>query len=154
MRILLIQGANMEWLGRRQPELYGTTSAAELDAMITAEARDKGVELDIVYTNLEGEAIGRIYQATRDGVDGLLMNPAGFLYSGQALRDCLKGAALPYVEVHMTNLERRGMASVIAEAADGMVTGLGLDSYSLGLEALIRVIRKRRTPASERLPHP
>ena len=81
MNILLIQGANMEWLGHRQPELYGTTTAAELDAIVRAEAKRHGVDLDIVYTNLEGEAISRIYAAARAGVDGLLMNPAGFLYA-------------------------------------------------------------------------
>jgi 3-dehydroquinate dehydratase-2 len=146
MRVLLVQGANMEWLGHRQPELYGTTTAAELDAMITAEAEAKGVTLDIFYSNIEGEAISRIYQAARDGVDGLLMNPAGFHYHGYALRDCIKEARIPYVEVHMTNIDKRGMRSVIAEEAVGMVTGLGLDSYSLGLEALIRVLN-RRTPS-------
>jgi 3-dehydroquinate dehydratase II len=146
MRVLLVQGANMEWLGRRQPELYGTTTAAELDASIRAEAESKGVELDIFYSNIEGEAITRIYQAARDGIDGLLMNPAGFLYQGFALRDCLRGVRLPYIEVHMTNLEKRGMHSVLAEESHGMIVGLGLDSYSLGLEALIRVI-KRQTPS-------
>jgi 3-dehydroquinate dehydratase-2 len=135
----------MEWLGRRQPELYGTTTAADLDTMITAEAGSKGVELDIFYSNIEGEAITRIYQAARDGVDGLLMNPAGFLYQGFALRDCLRGVRLPYVEVHMTNLEKRGMHSVLAEESDGLIVGLGLDSYSLGLEALVRVIRPKTT---------
>ncbi|MCR9175207.1 MAG: type II 3-dehydroquinate dehydratase [Alphaproteobacteria bacterium] len=144
MRVLLVQGANMEWLGRRQPELYGTTTAAELDAMIGAEAESKGVDLDIFYSNIEGEAITRIYQAARDGIDGLLMNPAGFLYQGFALRDCLRGVRLPYIEVHMTNLEKRGMHSVLAEESAGMIVGLGLDSYSLGLEALIRVIRRQK----------
>lgn len=144
MRVLLVQGANMEWLGRRQPELYGTTTAAELDAMIGAEAESKGVDLDIFYSNIEGEAITRIYQAARDGIDGLLMNPAGFLYQGFALRDCLRGVRLPYIEVHMTNLEKRGMHSVLAEESAGMIVGLGIDSYSLGLEALIRVIRRQR----------
>ena len=141
MRILLIQGANMEWLGHREPEIYGTTTAAELDAMLMAEAKRREVELEIRYTNVEGEAITMIYAAAGDGVDGLIMNPAGFLYAGYALRDCLKGAALPYVEVHISNIERRGMHSVMAAEADGMIMGLGLDSYVLGLDAMIRVLR-------------
>lgn len=146
MRILLLQGANMEWLGLRQPELYGTTTAAELDAIMEAEAKRLGIALEIAYTNLEGMAIDRIYQAARDGVDGLLMNPAGFLYSGYALRDCLRGVRIPYVEVHMTNIERRQMQSVLAAEADGLVVGLGIDSYRFGLEALVRLIA-RRAPA-------
>ncbi len=142
MKLLLIQGANMEWLGKRQPEFYGTTTAAELDAMLHEEAKRHGVELEIVYTNVEGEAISRIYQAARDGVDGVMMNPAGFSYAGYALRDCLIGADLPYVEVHMTNIEARGFHSVVAVAADGLVTGMGIDSYRLGLDALIRLVRR------------
>jgi 3-dehydroquinate dehydratase II len=142
MRLLLVQGANMEWLGLRQPELYGTTTAAELDAIMASEADRLGVDLDIAYTNLEGEAIDRIYRAARDGVDGLLMNPAGFLYAGYALRDCLRGVRIPYVEVHMTNIERRDMRSVLAGEADGLIVGLGLDSYRFGLEALVRVVAR------------
>lgn len=146
MRILLLQGANMEWLGLRQPELYGTTTAAELDVIMEAEAKRLGVDLEIAYTNLEGAAIDRVYQAARDGVDGLLMNPAGFLYAGYALRDCLRGVRMPYVEVHMTNIERRQMHSVLAAEADGLVVGLGIDSYRFGLEALVRILA-RRAPA-------
>ena len=144
--ILVIQGANMEWLGRRQPEYYGTTTAGELDDILRRHARSKGVEIEIVYTNLEGEAIGLIYRAVRDGVDGLLMNPAGFTYEGAALRDCLLGVGddLPYVEVHMTNIERRGTVSMIAPAADGVIVGFGIDSYLIGLDALLRLIEKRK----------
>lgn len=143
MRILLIQGANMEWLGLRQPEIYGTTTADELDQMLEREAQARGVELDIRYTNIEGEAITWIYEAARAGVDGLMMNPAGFHYQGYALCDCLRGVAMPYVEVHITNLDRRGMKSVQAPEADGLVMGLGLDSYIVGLDALIRVISRK-----------
>ena len=77
-------------------------------------AKTKGFSLDIFYTNIEGEAIDRIYQAAENGVDGLVMNPAGFNYTGYALRDCVKGAGLPYVEVHMTNIQKRGISSVLA----------------------------------------
>ena len=145
MRILLIQGANMEWLGIRQPEIYGTTTAAEMDAMLMDEAKRREVDLEIRYTNIEGEAINLIYAAARDGVDGLIMNPAGFHYSGHALADCIKGIAMPYIEVHISNIERRGMKSVVAAEADGMIMGLGLDSYVLGLDAMIRIIRRNAT---------
>lgn len=144
MKILLLQGANMVALGKRQPELYGTTTAAELDTLLLEEATTLGVELDIRYTNVEGEAIDWIYQADEAGVDGLLFNPAGFVYAGYALHDCLKAVSLPRIEVHMTNLERRGMQSVTAPAADGMVMGLGIDSYVLGLRALTRLIQNKR----------
>jgi 3-dehydroquinate dehydratase-2 len=143
MNILLIQGANMEWLGRRQPEIYGTTSAEELDDMLQHEAARQDIQLEIRYTNIEGEAISWIYQAVRSGVDGLIMNPAGFLYAGYALRDCLRGTDLPYIEVHISNLDRREMKSVLASEADGVVMGLGLDSYFVGIDAMCRLLRNR-----------
>ena len=139
-KILLLQGANMVWLGQREPELYGTTTASELDAIMRARAASAGITLDIFYANIEGEAIARIYQAVKEGVDGLLMNPAGFTYAGFALRDCIKAVSLPYVEVHMTNIERRGTRSVLAEVANGVVTGLGISSYLLGLDGLLNAI--------------
>ena len=137
-KILLIQGANMAWLGRRQPEIYGTTTAAELDRMLHDHAKRLGCDLEIFYTHIEGEAIGRLYQAVDDGIDGLVMNPAGFTHAGYALRDAILGCTgLPYVEVHVSNLEKRGFRSVLASAAIGSVAGFGLDSYRLGLEALV-----------------
>lgn len=142
-KILLVQGANMAWLGRRQPELYGTMTAAELDALVRGHAADHGYDLDIFYSHVEGEAIGHIYAAVEAGLDGLIMNPAGFTLNGTALADCVRGCApLPYVEVHMTNIERRGMRSVLAGAADGVVTGFGPQSYLLGLDALLDLINK------------
>jgi 3-dehydroquinate dehydratase-2 len=93
--------------------------------------------------NIEGEAISWIYQAIRSGVDGLIMNPAGFLYAGYALRDCLRGTDLPYIEVHISNLDRREMKSVLATEADGVVMGLGLDSYIVGIDAMCRLLRNR-----------
>jgi 3-dehydroquinate dehydratase-2 len=144
MRILLIQGANMTWLGRREPELYGTTSAEDLDRMLTRYAMREGHSLKIFYTNLEGEAINRIYRAVDEAADGLLMNPAGFSYAGYALRDCIKGARLPYVEVHMTNTERRGIHAVTSSVADGFVAGMGIDSYFVGFDGLIDVIERRK----------
>lgn len=142
-KILLIQGANMEWLGKRQPDLYGTTTAAELDDMVRGWAKEREIDVEIVYSNIEGEAIDRIYAAVRSGVDGLVMNPAGFHYAGHALCDCLKGTRVPYVEVHMTNIDARGMRSVTAVVADAMVTGLGVHSYELALDAMLRVLARR-----------
>ena len=139
-RILLIQGANMVHLGKREPEFYGSTTASELDIVLQQHARSKGYELEIFYTNIEGEAINRIYQAAAEGVNGLVMNPAGFSYAGYALRDCVKGAALPYVEVHMTNVEARGIKCVVAPAADGVIFGLGTHSYVLGLEGMLHLL--------------
>ncbi len=143
-KVLLIQGANMAFLGRRQPEIYGTTTAAELDALLTRQAEDGGHELRIFYSHIEGEAIGRIYQAVDEGVEGIFMNPAGFSHAGYALADCISAAALPYVEVHISNVERRGIHSVLAARADGVIFGLGIQSYVLGLQAIVHLIAERK----------
>jgi 3-dehydroquinate dehydratase-2 len=141
MRILLVQGANMVHLGKREPQFYGTTTAQELDAMLQAHASTRNYTLEIFYTNVEGEAINRIYQALKDGVDGLVMNPAGFSYAGYSLRDCVKAAALPYVEVHMTNVAARGIDCVLSKVASAVVYGLGTQSYILGLEAMLHILK-------------
>jgi 3-dehydroquinate dehydratase-2 len=140
-KILLLQGANMSFLGRREPGLYGTTTAAELDAMLLAHAAANRYLLDIFYTNSEGEAIDRLYRAVDEGVQGLVMNPAGFNHAGYALRDCVLALPFPYVEVHMTNVEKRGIRSVIAPAAVGGIYGFGVNSYVLGLEAMLKLLR-------------
>jgi 3-dehydroquinate dehydratase II len=142
LAILVVQGPNMSYLGKRQPEIYGTTTAAELDAILHEHARRNDCTLDIFYTHIEGEAIGRIYEAVEAGVDGLLMNPAAFLFAGYALRDCLRAIPIPYVEVHMTNIDKRGIKSLTAEAARGMITGFGTNSYVLGLDALLAILRE------------
>ena len=136
-RILLVQGPNMSYLGRRQPELYGRTTAAELDRMLLAHARERGYRLEIFYTHSEAAAIEKLYAAAEAGCDGVVMNPAAFLFAGYALRDCLRAVPFPYVEVHMTNIEKRGFHSLLAEAAVGMVAGFGVRSYVLGLEAML-----------------
>ena len=137
MNILLIQGATMEHLGRRLPELYGTTTAKELDSIVRRRARELGVGLQILYTNTEGEAVTAIYKAERAGVDGIVYNPAGFLHAGHALRDCLKSIQAPAIEVHITNIEKRGVVSVTADAAVGMIAGFGIQSYLLALDAMV-----------------
>lgn len=141
MKLLLIQGANMEYLGKRQPELYGTTTARQLDAAIRRRARELGVSVEIFYTNVEGEAVSAIYKADRARFDGLLFNPAGFLHAGYALRDCLRSIAMPAIEIHMTNIEKRGFGSITAAAAVGMIAGFGTDSYLLALEAMVARLR-------------
>jgi len=143
-KILLVQGANLTFLGRREPAIYGTTTAAELDTMLQAHAGKRGYVLDIFYSNIEGEAIDRIYRAVDEGVDGLVMNPAGFTYAGFALKDCVKGAGLPYVEVHISNIAKHGIHCVLSEVSEGLITGFGMHSYILGLEAMLEILRARR----------
>lgn len=147
LKLLLVQGANLSYLGRREPELYGTTSAADLDAILRAHARAHGYDLEIFYTHVEGEAIGRLYRAIDEGFDGVVMNPGGFTYNGYALRDCLRALPIPYVEVHITNLDKRGIRSVIAEVAVGVISGFGTESYIMGLDAMLKRLIDKDKPA-------
>ena len=105
--------------------------------MLRRHAGEHGYDLDIFYSNIEGEAINRIYRAVEEGFDGLVMNPAGFTYAGFALKDCIKGASLPYVEVHISNIAKRNIHCVLSDVAEGFITGFGMHSYILGLEAMM-----------------
>ncbi|MCO8167501.1 type II 3-dehydroquinate dehydratase [Pseudomonas sp. 21LCFQ02] len=139
-KILVVQGANMSRLGKRSPELYGRTTAAELDQLLYEYAEKIDYDIEIFYTHVEGEAIARIYEAVDSGVDGLIMNPAGFVYSGFALRDCIRDSTLPYIEVHIRNSAGRGTKSATAEVSRAYVCGFGVDSYILALEGIRRIL--------------
>jgi len=147
-KLLLIQGPNLSYLGRRQPELYGTTTAKQLDALLQRHAREHGYALEIFYTHSEAAAIERLYRAVDEKIDGLVMNPAAFLFAGYPLRDCLRAIPIPYIEVHITNIERRGIHSILAETAVGMIAGFGVQSYVLGLEAMLAHLKNRRMAES------
>ena len=149
-RILMLQGANMNWLGIREPEVYGTTTAADLDQQILKYAQQKSFEVDIYYTNMEGEAINKIYDAYNRGFDALVMNPGGFTFSGYALRDAIRGVRdrMVYVEVHIANHYARYRPgehqNATAAAAAGVIMGFGLYGYFLGLDAALHLIATQR----------
>ena len=141
-RILVLQGANINWLGIREPEVYGKTTAAELDEKLRSHAAANKYEIEIVYSNIEGEAIERLQEAHRSSVDAIVLNPGGFSYAGYALRDCMLGIKVPVVEIHLTNHYARNIHSVTASAAKGIILGLGLDGYFSALDAALRIARK------------
>jgi 3-dehydroquinate dehydratase-2 len=143
-KILMIQGSNMNLLGIRQPEIYGTTSAAELDKMMVDYAKTKKFELEIFYTNSEGECIDRIIKAYHDKVDVLVMNPGGFTYAAHSIRDTIKGVKMPYVEIHLSNHYERGLHSVVAPTAQGVIMGLGLQVYFMGLDAALYLAAQKK----------
>lgn len=141
--ILLIQGPNLSYLGKREPEKYGTMTAAELDEICREHARRRKYELDIFYTQVEGFAIERIYKAVEEKKDAVVMNPAGMTYAGYAVCDCLKAVApvLPYVEIHIRHVENAGIHSVTVGAARGSIFGFGAPlSYTLGLDAALAIV--------------
>ncbi|WP_461534269.1 type II 3-dehydroquinate dehydratase [Sinomicrobium sp.] len=140
VKILLIQGANMAYLGKREPDHYGNTTAKQLDAMVREHAKEKGYEVEIFYTNHEGEAIDKVYEAVEEGIDGIVMNPGGFTYSGYSLRDCLIAVPVPYVEVHMLPERDWTGEAITSAAADLKIVGMGIKSYFIGLDALVGIL--------------
>ena len=144
MNVLIIQGANLDRLGTRQTEIYGTTTAAQLDEMLLEHARNKGVNLTIFYTNDQQEAIRRIDEASREHIQAIMMNPGGFTDTAHDLKARVKTLDIPYFEVHLSNVEARKIESLMAEHATGIVMGFGIDSYFAALEGVRRLLKRER----------
>jgi 3-dehydroquinate dehydratase-2 len=142
MKILVIHGPNLQWLGTRNPAVYGKADLVSINAQLEAFAREKGVRLAIVQSNHEGEIAERI-GAARSECAGILINPAAYTHTSIAIRDAVEAAGLPAVEVHLSNIYAREpfrAHSMIAPVCRGQVSGFGPLSYRLGLEALLTLV--------------
>ncbi len=143
LRILVVHGPNLNLLGKREPEIYGTQTLAEIDADLEVAAKSMGAELTCFQSNHEGELIDRI-QDSMGHAAGILINPGGFTHSSVALRDALVGTSLPIVEVHLSNVYAREafrQISYVSPIALGVISGLGSRGYRFGLEALVAEIK-------------
>lgn len=144
LRILVIHGPNLNLLGLREPEIYGKTTLAEIDALLEERAKALGVEIETVQSNHEGVILDRIAGAVGK-FDGIVINPAAWTHTSVALRDAIKGTGLPAVEVHLSNVHAREpfrQTSLIAPVCIGQISGFGPGSYLLGLEGLCRHLSK------------
>ena len=140
LRILVVHGPNLNLLGRREPEFYGTQTLADIDADLAAVAKELCVDVESVQSNHEGELIDRIQEAIGQA-DGILINPGGLTHSSVALRDALVATDLPVVEVHLSNVYARESfrrVSYVSPIAIGVISGLGSQGYRFGLEALVK----------------
>lgn len=137
-RLLVLHGPNLNLLGFREPAVYGSTTLAEVDALLAAEAQRLGIELEILQSNAEHVLIERIHAARSDGTGFIVINPGAFTHTSIALRDALVGVALPFIEVHVSNVHAREpfrRHSVLSDVALGVVCGLGPAGYVLALRA-------------------
>lgn len=139
MRFEILHGPNLNLLGTREPDVYGSTSLAEVDAAIRAEAEGLGVEVAVFQSNHEGVLIDRI-QETASTADGYVVNAGGYAHTSVALRDALVGVRRPFVEVHLTNVYAREpfrRESLLAPVALATVSGFGARGYTLALRGLV-----------------
>jgi 3-dehydroquinate dehydratase-2 len=147
MKILVIHGPNLNLLGTREPEVYGTTTLDDITTSLTNLAAELECDISVIQSNSEGTLVDAI-QASREIFQGILINPAAYTHTSVALRDALSAVALPTVEVHLSNIHKREefrRHSFIAPVAVGQISGFGSDSYLLGLRALVTFLKSQTT---------
>ena len=138
MKVLVLHGPNLNLLGEREPEVYGTVTLAEIDRRMAERAAELGIEVRSAQSNAEGTLIDRIQDA-RSWADAILINPGGYSHTSVALRDAIAGAGVPAIEVHLSNPSAREEfrhVDLVAGACRAVVSGFGWRSYLMALEAL------------------
>ena len=148
MHIAVVNGPNLNLLGVREPARYGSATLADIEAAVRERARALGVEIGWLQSNHEGALVDAI-QALRGRADGALINAAAYTHTSIAVRDAVLAAAVPFVEVHLTNIwgrEEERRKSLLADLAVGVVAGFGGQSYLLGLEGLVGHLRRTKAP--------
>lgn len=141
MNILFLNGPNLNLLGQRQPEVYGRTSLADIEAKVREKAAKLSAEIDFRQTNLEGELVAWIQQA-KDKFDVIVLNAAAYTHTSIALRDAISAVGVPTIEIHLSNIHAREefrQKSLIAPVCLGQISGFGINSYILGVEAAVNV---------------
>src|SRR5258706_9962400 len=140
-RVLVLHGPNLNLLGTREPEVYGRETLAVIDRRLAAAGQTAGASVTSLQSNLEGELINRVHEARTEGVDFIIINPAGYTHSSVALRDALAGVGIPFVEVHLSNVHSREAfrhRSYFSDLAVCVICGLGSRGYDFGLEFALK----------------
>ena len=136
MQVLVLHGPNLNLLGTREPSVYGSTTLAQINAGLSQLAQAAGSTLESFQSNHEGELIDRIHAAKTQGVDFIVINPAAYTHTSVALRDALAAVAIPFIEVHLSNVHRRESFrhhSYFSDLAEGVICGLGVAGYRAAL---------------------
>jgi len=137
MSILVLNGPNLNLLGTREPQVYGSTTLDEINAELVALAAKAGTKLECFQSNHEGALIDRIHAARTDGTEFAIINPGAFTHTSVAIRDAFAGVALPFIEVHLSNVHKREAFrhhSYLSDIAVGVIVGLGVHGYRLALD--------------------
>jgi len=145
IKILLLQGPNLNLLGQREPHIYGHETLEMLHAGLMQEAFSLNIQLDCFQSNAEHQLIDRIHQAFVEKVDYILINPAAFTHTSVAIRDALAGVAIPFIEIHLSNIYTREsfrQHSYFSDLAQGVICGLGTQGYYLALQAAYKQLEK------------
>lgn len=144
LRVLVVHGPNLNLLGAREPEIYGQETLADIDASLASQARAASVELISFQSNHEGDLVDRVQAARSEGVAFIVINPGGYTHTSVALRDALAAVAIPFVEVHLSNIHAREpfrRHSYFSDIAAGVICGLGSHGYRLALDFALNRIR-------------
>lgn len=142
-KLLLLNGPNLNLLGTREPATYGATTLAEIEAAAQEQAKTAGAELSFFQSNHEGALIDRIHAARNEHVDAIIINPGGLTHTSVALRDALAGVAIPFIEVHISNVHQREAFrhhSYLSAIAKGVICGLGTEGYRLAIDFSLKNI--------------
>lgn len=140
-KLLVLHGPNLNLLGTREPEVYGRTTLAEIDAALAAQAAAGGHRIESLQSNAEHQLVDRVQIARTDGTAFILINPAAFTHTSVALRDALAAVAIPFIEIHLSNPHTREPFrhhSYFSDLAVGVVCGFGADSYRYAMEAALQ----------------
>lgn len=136
-KLLLINGPNLNLLGTREPEVYGASTLADVEALAQQAATTAGATIACFQSNHEGALIDRIHAAKNEQVDAIVINPGGLTHTSVALRDALAGVAIPFVEIHISNIHQREpfrQHSYLSDIARGVICGLGIDGYRAAID--------------------
>ncbi|MDD9898609.1 MAG: type II 3-dehydroquinate dehydratase [Candidatus Melainabacteria bacterium] len=141
MKILVIHGPNINLLGTREPDTYGTTTMAEIDQSLQDLAKSKNIELECFQSNVEGEIVNKIQTTTTEGFTALIINPAAYTHTSVAIRDAIAASKVETIEVHLSNVYKREEfrhKSLTAPVCKGQICGFGAQSYLLALQAFVQ----------------
>jgi 3-dehydroquinate dehydratase II len=144
MKLLLINGPNLNLLGTREPAKYGYTTLPEVETMVREEAARLGAELATFQSNHEGAIVDRIHAARTEGVAGIVINPGAYTHTSVAIRDAFAGTSIPFAEIHISNVHAREPFrhhSYLSEIAAGIVIGMGVEGYRLALHGLVKKLQ-------------